>query len=103
LASSTKMAISRFSDFELKQSLWCWKYNSKIYKVMFHESFLIPMFTKSKGCPFTSRLNGLSYVSIFHCFMYFKFSYLGGHLNKGTFGSDGNHRVVKIDFILCYY
>jgi hypothetical protein len=97
------MAISRFSDLELEQSLWCWKDNSKIYKVMLHESFLIPMFTKSKGCPFISRLNGLCYVSIFSCFMYFKFSYLGGRLNRGMSSSDRNHRVVKTDFISCYY
>jgi hypothetical protein len=48
LMSNTKKVITRVSNIELDQSQWRWKANSKIYKVMFHEIWLSPMFTRSK-------------------------------------------------------
>ena len=46
--SFIRKIITRVSDIRLEQSLWRWKANSKIYKVMFHEIWLILMFTRSK-------------------------------------------------------
>jgi hypothetical protein len=57
LTSSTKNVIYRVSDLQLEQSLQCWKANSNIYKVIFHKSFLISNFTRSKECPFASHPN----------------------------------------------
>ena len=48
LTTFTENVISRVSGLWLKQALWRWKANSKIYKVMFHEVQLIPNFTRSK-------------------------------------------------------
>jgi hypothetical protein len=59
----TKMAISRVLDLILEQALWRWKANSKIYKVMFHEVRLIPMFTRSKRTIKRSWQNSSSAIS----------------------------------------
>jgi hypothetical protein len=57
LMSSTKKAISIVLDLGLKQAFRRWKANLKIYKVIFHESLQILMFTRSKEPPFTGCLN----------------------------------------------
>ena len=44
----TKNVISRVLDLSLEQALRCWKVNSNIYKVMFHEVQVIPIFTRWK-------------------------------------------------------
>jgi hypothetical protein len=59
----TKKAISRVLRLRLEQSLWHWKDNSKIYKVMFHEVQLISMFTRSKRAIKRSRQNSSSAIS----------------------------------------
>ena len=59
----TKKAISRVLDLGLEQALWSWKANSKIYKVMFHEVQLIPMFFRSKMAIKRSRQNSSSAIS----------------------------------------
>jgi hypothetical protein len=59
----TKKAISRVLSFGLEQALQRWKVNSKIYKVMFHEVQLIPMFTRSKRAIKKSRQNSSSAIS----------------------------------------
>jgi hypothetical protein len=64
LSSLAKKAITRVSDLGLEQALWGWKDNSKIYKVMFQESFLILMFTRSKEPPFASCFQAVR-ISLF--------------------------------------
>jgi hypothetical protein len=59
----TKKAISRVLGVGLEQALWCWKANSKIYKVMFYEVQLIPMFTRSKRAIKRSWQNSSSAIS----------------------------------------
>jgi hypothetical protein len=59
----TKKAISRVLGLGLEQALWRWKANSKIYKVMFHEVQLIPMFTRSKWAIKRSWQNSSSAIS----------------------------------------
>jgi hypothetical protein len=44
----TKKAISRVVGLGLEKTLRRWKANSNIYKAMFDEVQLIPMFTRSK-------------------------------------------------------
>jgi hypothetical protein len=48
LTSFTKKVMSGVSNIKFKQSWWHWKANSNIYKFMFHEIWLIMMFTRSK-------------------------------------------------------
>jgi hypothetical protein len=59
----TKKAISRVLGLELEQALRRWKANSKMYKVMFHEVQLLPMFTRSKRTIKRSRQNSSSAIS----------------------------------------
>jgi hypothetical protein len=59
----TKKAISRVPGLGLEQSLWRWKANSNIYKVMFHKVQLILMFTRSKRAIKRSRQNSSSAIS----------------------------------------
>jgi hypothetical protein len=59
----TKKAISRVLGLGLEQALWRWKDNSKIYKVMFDEVQLIPMFTRSKRVIKRSWQNSSSAIS----------------------------------------
>jgi hypothetical protein len=59
----TKKVIFRVLDLGLEQPLRRWKANSKIYKVMFHEVQLIPMFTRSKRAIKRSRQNSSSAIS----------------------------------------
>jgi hypothetical protein len=58
LTSLTEKAISKVVDLRLDRSWWISKENSKIYKVISHENFLISTFTRSKEPPFASRSNG---------------------------------------------
>ena len=59
----TKKAISRVLGLGLEQALWRWKDNSKIYKVMFHEVQLIPIFARSKWAIKRSWQNSSSAIS----------------------------------------
>jgi hypothetical protein len=59
----TKKAISRVLGLGLEQTLRRWKANSKIYKVMFDEVQLIPMFTRSKRAIKRSWQNSSSAIS----------------------------------------
>jgi hypothetical protein len=59
----TKKVISRVLGHGLEQSLWHSKARSKIYKVMFHEVQLIPMFTRSKQAIKRSQQNSSSAIS----------------------------------------
>jgi hypothetical protein len=77
----TKKAISRVLGLGLEQSLRRWKANSKIYKVMFHEVQLIPMFTRSKRAIKKSRQNSSSAIS---------------------FGRDCRRACVKNTFWMCF-
>ena len=47
LTSFTKK-VSQVLDIEFKQAWWRWKVKSNIYKVMFHDIWLVSMFTRSK-------------------------------------------------------
>jgi hypothetical protein len=58
-----KKSISRVLDLGLEQALWRCKANSKIYKVMFDEVQLIPMFTRSKWAIKRSWQNSSSAIS----------------------------------------
>jgi hypothetical protein len=77
----TKKAISRVLDLGLEQHLRRWKANSKIYKVMFHEVQLIPIFTRSKHSIKRSRQNSSSAIS---------------------FGRDCRRACVKNTFWTCF-
>ena len=57
LMRATKKAISRALDLGLEKALWYWKANTRMYKVMFHESLLILMYIRSKEPSFTSSPN----------------------------------------------
>jgi hypothetical protein len=46
--SFMRKIITRVLDIRLEKMWWRWKANSKIYKVMFHEIWLIPIFARSK-------------------------------------------------------
>jgi hypothetical protein len=59
LTSSIKKAISKVSDLGLEQALSHWEANSKIYKVTFHKSLLILIFTRSKEPPFAAHLQAI--------------------------------------------
>ena len=96
------MAISRVLDLGLEQSLQCWNANSKIYKVMFHESMLIPMFTRSKEPSFASRPNGYMLFSVFHCFTHFPFSFRRVCPNGGLSCLDGPCRSSILILILSF-
>jgi hypothetical protein len=59
----TKKAIYRVLGLGLEQALWRWKANSNIYKVLFDEVQLIPMFTRSKRAIKRSWKNSSSAIS----------------------------------------
>ena len=59
----TKKAISRVLGLRFEQTLWRWKANSNIYKFMFHEVQLIPMFVRSKRAIKRSQQNNSSAIS----------------------------------------
>jgi hypothetical protein len=63
LMTFTQKVISIVSGLLLEQALWCWKNNSNIYKVMFHDVQLILTFTMSKWAIKRRLQNGLCAIS----------------------------------------
>ena len=63
LRTFTIKVIARVSSLWLEQDLRCGKVNSNIYKVMFHEVQLIPMFLRLKWATMRRLQNGSCAIS----------------------------------------